>query len=190
MEIPMSQMTIKENVMQEYGAIQQGQQTEKSVTPAMQSPSVSAFRSAVSPDAAPLEREPTAGQTHFAPEPPVQIDVIQMANHLYGKTPDWVTFFREVLGVDGVVRKVYDTAEKIALFEQSEEYQQIQQMLAKLRERKTPSTDEQTRVITVRMPISLHSSLRAESHEKHTSMNKLCISKLLQMVDPDLVPSD
>jgi len=34
----------------------------------------------------------------------------------------------------------------------------------------------------------LHESLRHEAHERHTSMNKLCISKLLQIVDRELVP--
>jgi predicted HicB family RNase H-like nuclease len=45
-------------------------------------------------------------------------------------------------------------------------------------------------VITVRLPKSLHESLRAEAHDRRTSMNKLCISKLLQVVDGDLVPAE
>ena len=63
---------------------------------------------------------------------------------------------------------------------------------AKLRERggSPPDASEPTRVITVRLPKSLHESLRTEAHEKRTSMNKLCISKLLQMVDEQLIPSD
>ena len=78
------------------------------------------------------------------------------------------------------------------MLEQSGEYAEIQQMLAKLRERggSPPDASEPTRVITVRLPKSLHESLRTEAHEKRTSMNKLCISKLLQMVDEQLIPSD
>ena len=41
---------------------------------------------------------------------------------------------------------------------------------------------EPIRVITVRVPASVHEYLRAEAHEKRTSMNKLCITKLLQPV--------
>ena len=65
-------------------------------------------------------------------------------------------------------------------------------MLAKLRDRsKHPNEyDEPTRVITVRLPKSLHESLRYEAHERKTSMNQLCISKLLQVIDNKLVPSD
>ena len=44
-------------------------------------------------------------------------------------------------------------------------------------------------VITVRLPESLHESLRIEAHEHHTSMNKLCISKLLQLIEENMIPS-
>lgn len=120
-------------------------------------------------------------------------DVFRIADEIYRQRPSWVTFFREVLGVDGIVRQVYSTPETISQFEQSPEYQKIQQMLAKLRENDADlpgGPREPTRVITVRLPKSLHESLRAEAHDRHTSMNKLCISKLLQVVDEDLVPAE
>jgi predicted HicB family RNase H-like nuclease len=118
-------------------------------------------------------------------------EVLRVARELYNQQPDWVTFFREVLGVNGVVRTAYADADDLAHFEQTEEYMQIQQMVAKLRERgdQQPGDKEPTRVITVRLPQSLHESLRAEAHDRKTSMNKLCISKLLQMVDEELVPA-
>jgi predicted HicB family RNase H-like nuclease len=122
-------------------------------------------------------------------------EVWKMANQLYQQNPDWVTFFREVLGLNGYVRQAFKSREELDQFEQTEQYEQIQVMLAKLRERnssaKQPcSSFEPTRVITVRLPKSLHESLRAEAHEKRTSMNKLCISKLLQFIDTDLVPTE
>lgn len=121
-------------------------------------------------------------------------EVFRVASELYRQEPDWVTFFREVLGVDGLVRRVCSSPDALAEFEQSEEYQQIQQMLAKLREKNSDAAGatgrEPTRVITVRMPKSLHEALRAEAHGRQTSMNKLCISKLLQVVDDELVPSE
>lgn len=119
-------------------------------------------------------------------------EVLRVANDLYRQTPDWVTFFREVLGLNGIVRQVYPRAEEMAEFERTEEYCEIQQMLAKLRNRggAKPTDVEPTTVITVRLPKSLHDSLRAEAHERRTSMNKLCISKLLQVVDGQLIPAD
>jgi len=77
-------------------------------------------------------------------------------------------------------------------FEQTQTYGTIQQMLAKLREANGPPPEkgEPNRVITVRLPKSLHDLLREEAHEHRTSMNKLCISKLLRMIDKELVPDD
>ena len=120
-------------------------------------------------------------------------DVFRIADEIFRQRPSWVTFFREVLGVDGIVRQVYGNPETLTQFEQTSEYQKIQQMLAKLRENDADlpgGPREPTRVITVRLPKSLHESLRAEAHDRHTSMNKLCISKLLQVVDGDLVPTE
>ena len=116
--------------------------------------------------------------------------VFQAATELFRQKPDWATFFRKVLGTDGLARQLFPSSEQMAELERSEEYADIQQMLAKLRTKSTPPPDdsEPTRVITVRLPKSLHESLRSEAHERHTSMNKLCISKLLQMVDNELVP--
>ena len=120
-------------------------------------------------------------------------DVFRVADEIFRQRPSWVTFFREVLGVDGIVRQVYSTPEALAQFEQTPEYARIQQMLAKLRENDADlpgGPREPTRVITVRLPKSLHESLRVEAHDRHTSMNKLCISKLLQVIDEDLVPTE
>ena len=119
-------------------------------------------------------------------------EAYRIAHEMYRQDPNWVTFFREILGVDGVVRKMFPNQQELETFEQSPVYAEIQQMLATLRERsKHPSEkNEPTRVITVRLPKSLHESLRNEAHERKTSMNQLCISKLLQLIDNNLVPSD
>jgi predicted HicB family RNase H-like nuclease len=119
-------------------------------------------------------------------------EVYQAAEQLYRRNPDWVSFFRETLGVGGIVRTAYPEPEALAAFEQTHEYTAIQHMVANLRERSgtLPPPQEATRVITIRLPQSLHESLRAEAHDMHTSMNKLCISKLLQLVDNELVPTD
>jgi predicted HicB family RNase H-like nuclease len=118
--------------------------------------------------------------------------IYRIAHELYSQKPDWVTFFREVLGLGGLVRQAYPTPEDLAEFEKTGEYTEIQHMLAELRGGdKAPNEEEEpTRVITVRLPKSLHESLRAEAHERKTSMNKLCISKLLLVVDQELVPHE
>jgi len=113
-----------------------------------------------------------------------QQDVFRVAEELYRQVPDWVTFFREVLGVKGIIRQAYPTPELLSQFEQTAEYTEIQNMLSRLRSIRTQEmTREPTRVITVRLPKSLHESLQAEAHDRHTSMNKLCIAKLLKVIE-------
>ena len=120
-----------------------------------------------------------------------QQEAYRVASEMFRQKPDWVMFFREVLGVGGVISRLFPTTAEKQEFERTEEYARIQQMLAKLREkRQTGGDEEPTRVITVRMPSSLHESLRAEAHCKQTSMNKLCISKLLQVIDEGLIPAE
>lgn len=122
----------------------------------------------------------------------MEADVKRVAEQLYADAPDWVTFYREVLGPRGIVRHTYPTREMLAAFEQTEAHQEILRMLTKLREQGPTSLDnaEPTRVITVRLPKSLHEALRVEAHEHRTSMNKLCISKLLQFIDGEQVPTE
>jgi predicted HicB family RNase H-like nuclease len=119
-------------------------------------------------------------------------DVFHRAQSLFEKDPDWVTFFREVLGVEGVVRRAFPSLEELTAFERSSEYDQIQNWIVKLREKRSASDTESepTRVITVRLPRSLHEYLKIEAHDLHTSMNKLCISKLLQVIDEDKIPAE
>lgn len=119
-------------------------------------------------------------------------EIQRVANELYRQSPDWVTFFREILGVDGIVRRLFPSADDLTAFEQTEQYAELQQMLARLRENNGDPQDgrEPTRVITVRLPKSLHESLRSEAHERNTSMNKLCISKLLRIVNDQFVPTE
>ncbi len=144
-----------------------------------------------------FETQQAPPATHVPTHAPVddshkRQEVLRHARQLFQKEPDWVSFFRDVLGINGVVRRAYPDAGALAEFEKSDEYLEIQVMLAKLRENGRTQVTEQepTRVITVRMPKSLHESLRVEAHERHTSMNKLCISKLVQMIDDGLVPNE
>lgn len=118
--------------------------------------------------------------------------VLTTARQLAERDLDWVTYFREVLGIDGVVRKAFPTFDELCEFEKSEEYASIQRMLVKLREKKGANDcdSEPTRVITVRLPKSMHEYLRTEAHDLRTSMNKLCISKLLQVVEQDMIPAE
>ena len=79
-------------------------------------------------------------------------EVFQKAYQLFTRKPDWVTFFRNVLGVSGIVRKNYTNREEMARFEQTEAYAQIQQMLSKLREERVSPSTEGSRAQCVSSP--------------------------------------
>ena len=120
-------------------------------------------------------------------------DVVhRAAESLCSQNSDWVTFYREIIGLHGIVRRTYFTRDALTEFEQSETFHEIQRMLSKLRGQGPVAAceEEPTRVITVRLPKSLHEALRIEAHEHRTSMNKLCISKLLQFIDNEMVPHE
>ena len=119
-------------------------------------------------------------------------EVLESAEKLYRQDPDWVTFFRETLGVDGTVRKAFPTFDDLTKFEKSEEFDSIQKLVVRLREKRSAvdMESEPTRVITVRLPKSMHEYLRTEAHDLRTSMNKLCISKLLQVIDEGMIPNE
>lgn len=117
-------------------------------------------------------------------------ELMRIAKEMYLQEPDWVSFFREMMGVGGVMRTLFPDPDSQAAFEQTPAYMKLQQMIRTLRDReKTFPPKESTRVITIRIPASLHDSLTAEAYERYTSVNKLCISKLLQIVENELVPS-
>ena len=111
--------------------------------------------------------------------------VLEVAERLHAMAPDWLAFFREVLGVDGIVRRTFNNPEALIRFECSPRYARIREMLDELRERQRdrPAEREVQRVITVRMPSSLHETLKAEADEMRVSINALCISKLMKLID-------
>jgi predicted HicB family RNase H-like nuclease len=122
--------------------------------------------------------------------------ILEVAERLFAANPDWIIFFREIMGLDGIVRRTFKTPDSLMRFECSAEYARIREMLDALRQKqheKTPVREVQ-RVVTVRMPMSLHETLKAEAQEMNVSINKLCISKLLKLLDEtacrDLVPEE
>lgn len=117
--------------------------------------------------------------------------VLGVAQEFFNREPDWVTFFREVVGINGIVQTAFPEPRALAAFKLTDEYAAIEQMLTRLREQvDLYPPKENVRVITIRLPQSLHDSLTAEAKKYETSVNKLCLSKLMQIIDKDLVPNN
>ncbi len=117
--------------------------------------------------------------------------VTSAAAELFGLAPTWTAFYRETLGADGLMKKYIGAGVEMATFECSNEHSKLLEMLTVLRSRDLPENDphEQQRMITVRIPKSLHDSICDEANELAVSVNKLCISRLLQKVDKTMIPS-
>jgi Rad3-related DNA helicase len=117
-------------------------------------------------------------------------EVLRIAEEAFSQTGSWVEFYREMLGADGIVRKLFPEAEEMRAFERSGEFEELQEMIAALRSQDQSKGDatEPERMITIRLPKSLHDSLRIESDELNLSINKLCISKLLQRIESRFIP--
>lgn len=113
-----------------------------------------------------------------------------LAEEAFAKTGSWVIFFREVLGVDGVVHRLFPESEDRNRFISSEHHATLQEMLAAIRSQDQSKSDaaEPERMITIRIPRSLHDLLKCESEGAGLSINKLCISKLLQPIASRFIP--
>jgi hypothetical protein len=113
-----------------------------------------------------------------------------VANDLFGSAPNWVCFYREMLGGSGMVHVLFPTDGEFGRFLRSEQYHQIQLMLTALRSRDLPENDpnDPQRMITVRLPKSLHQAMCEEAGRMNISVNRLCISRMLQLLDPKMIP--
>lgn len=117
-------------------------------------------------------------------------EVVRIAIEVFAMTSSWVDFYRAILGPDGVARKLFKGADQNRFWESTPEFFQIQEILTAIRSQDDMKSDsvEPLRMITIRLPVSMHESLKLESQERNTSINKLCLSKLLNGIDQKLIP--
>lgn len=119
-------------------------------------------------------------------------EVVRIAIEVFAMTSSWVDFYRAILGPDGVARKLFKGADQNRFWESTPEFFQIQEMLTAIRSQDDLKSDsiEPLRMITIRLPVSMHEALKLESKERGTSINKLCLSKLLNGIDQKLIPQE
>lgn len=118
--------------------------------------------------------------------------VERAAWQLFDQKVPWCRFFREVFGNNGIIQHEFIAAERERL-ENSGSLDGLLELLTELRRSQRTANlpgRELTKVITVRLPRSVHEHLRRQAHDYHTSMNLLCISKLMRGVPRSQVPTD
>ena len=139
------------------------------------------------------QKTPHSESGPYVADRPISTDqrrlAVQTALAMSWETDDWEDFFREIMSMQGLIHQMFPSVTQRREFETTPEYVEIQHMMAEMRGRRKKRRQgrEKTRVITVRLPESLHGSLQHEAEQLNTSMNKLCISKLLQIIDKQLV---
>lgn len=116
--------------------------------------------------------------------------VLTWSAEIFGVAPTWTAFYREVLGKDGMVHKLFPNHEERANYEECPQHCQILEMLTTLRSRDLPENDptEPQRMITIRLPLTLHDAICNEANELEVSVNKLCITRMLQQLDKSMLP--
>jgi predicted HicB family RNase H-like nuclease len=113
-----------------------------------------------------------------------------LAEEAFAKTGSWVIFFREILGIGGIVQQLFSDPDEFKQFTAGPEYATLHEMLAAIRSQDQSKSDaaEPERMITIRIPRSLHELLQEESKASGLSINKLAISKLLWPANPRFIP--
>ena len=117
----------------------------------------SALRYASDPD--PDQQEQLASRLTLSPpncDLPMEQrgrEVLRLAQEAFAKTGNWVVFYREMLGTDGVVRKLYANPDEMRAFEDSREFAELQEMVAAMRSQDASKGDatEPERMITIRL---------------------------------------
>jgi hypothetical protein len=114
----------------------------------------------------------------------------EVANELFLNAPTWVCFYRALMGGKGFILSLFPGDEEFGAFLRTDEYHEIQLMLTALRSRDLPENDpnDPQRMITVRLPKSLHEAMCEEAGRLNISVNRLCISRMLQLLDPAMIP--
>ncbi|WP_153555333.1 toxin-antitoxin system HicB family antitoxin [Roseimaritima sediminicola] len=147
---------------------------------------------AAEPTTEPVQRlELPAVDYHVRPEQRAD-EVLRVAREAFPTTDKWILFYRGILGADGVARKMFPSAEAMRQFEQSPQFDELLEMTAAMRSQDPGKGDElePQKMITVRLPKSQHEALKLEAGEHRTSINKLCISKLLLPIKEKHVPKE
>ena len=118
------------------------------------------------------------------------VQAFDVANDLFANAPTWVCFYRELMGGSGMLHMLFGNNKEFGAFLRTDQHHQIQLMLTALRSRDLPENDpnDPQRMITVRLPKSLHEAMCEEASRLNISVNRLCISRMLQLLDPEMIP--
>ncbi|WP_149496229.1 type II toxin-antitoxin system HicB family antitoxin [Roseiconus lacunae] len=110
---------------------------------------------------------------------------------MIGQNMRWVAAYRQVYAIGELIDRLFPDPAARGLFERSDENGNVLEQLAHLRaiDRSKASAVEPQRILTIRLPESMHHRLARESDALEISLNRLAISKLLEPALPEHIPS-
>ncbi|WDQ15885.1 hypothetical protein [Rhodopirellula sp. P2] len=116
--------------------------------------------------------------------------VLKLAGEVFAQTGSWVVFYREMMGCDGVVWKLFPDPAQRRHFESSPEFAELLEIMTSIRSQDSSKTSlhEPERMITVRLPRSMHTTAVQEASELGLSINSYCLTKLLQPINKRFTP--
>lgn len=119
-------------------------------------------------------------------DPEAVNQILAAARKLFEERCSWAKFYQQILGTNGLIHRLFPTPESQTAFRRSKAYGEIQRMLAALSGRRLRRRTEQPiKIITVRVPESVHAELAREAALKGLSVNQLCVMKLVQLIEAE-----
>ncbi|WP_047817260.1 hypothetical protein [Rhodopirellula islandica] len=141
----------------------------------------------VTPTTGPVKLSPFDPEMPYEDRPQM---VLKLAGEVFAQTGSWVVFYREMMGCDGVVWKLFPDPAQRRHFESSPEFAELLEIMTSIRSQDSSKTKEHEpeRMITVRLPRSMHSTAVQEASELGLSINSYCLTKLLQPINKRFTP--
>jgi len=154
-------------------------------TPAPQTGTTAVATPTSDPDLEPLGTIGTDLPMEQRPE-----EVLRVAREAFAKTGSWVVFYRWMLSPGGVVDQLYPTRAMRQYFETTEAFAELLEMVTSIRSQDDSKAGayEPERMITVRLPRSMHDAVIRDAEALDLSINKYCLTKLLQPTNKRFTP--
>lgn len=111
-----------------------------------------------------------------------EAELLRLAESAFSQTGNWVVFHRAMMATDGIAHRLFADPADWQKFIASDSHAELQEMIAAMRSTDTSKGDavEPERMITIRIPMTLHKILNDEANDANLSINQLCVSKLIQ----------
>ena len=109
-------------------------------------------------------------------------EALQLAQELQQKGKNWLEAHNALFGIGGKCGQLFPTETERTAFAKTQAHRQMTDILSQLPEppvqSKTPTLEEASGNLHVRLPRSLHAALRREAEAEGTSLNQLIVAKL------------